>query len=191
VKASIFSISLALFVSTAQAESYVIDSSHTLPVFEVNHLGFSTQRGRFNETHGNLELDTKAHTGRVNLIIETKSIDMGSEKWDEHMRSKDFFNTQEFPTARFESEKFVFNGDQPVAAEGTLTLLGVSQPLHVKIERFHCGENPIVKKAVCAADIEALIKRSDFGMTRYLPGVGDDVHILMPVEALKTESTTP
>jgi polyisoprenoid-binding protein YceI len=190
VNLRLISLCLLLTAASAHADSFIIDSSHTLPVFEVNHLGFSTQRGRFNETRGTLELDRKTHTGRVSLTIETQSIDMGIAKWDEHMKSKDFFNTQEFPTARFEADKFVFDGDTPVAAEGVLTLLGVSRPLHVRIDHFHCGENPIVKKSVCAADIETSLKRSEFGMTKYLPGVGDDVRILVPVEAFKVEPTT-
>jgi len=186
----IFSLlSLSLSAVAANAETFIVDSSHTLPVFEVNHLGFSTQRGRFNETQGLIELDRKARTGHVTFKIATNSIDMGLTKWDEHMKSPDFFNSSQFPEVTFESSTFHFEGDVPVAAEGTLKLLGISHPLHVQIQNFACGENPIVKKPVCAANIEARLKRSDFGMTKYLPGISDDVRILVPVEAFRTDTT--
>lgn len=170
------------------AERFVIDSNHSLPVFEVNHLGFSTQRGRFNETRGSIELDRKAGTGRVEFTIVIDSIDMGSSKWDEHMKSPDFFNAKAFPEANFVSKSFTFKGENPVAAEGTLTLLGVSRPLKVKIENFTCGENSFVKKSLCAANIEATLKRSEFGMNRFLPAISDEVAIHLPIEAFREGS---
>ena len=181
-------LGLALSAGAANAETYIIDSSHTLPVFEVNHLGFSTQRGRFNETQGTIELDRKARTGRVTFKIGADSIDMGLAKWDEHMRSPDFFNTSHFPEVTFESSSFSFEGDVPVAAEGTLNLLGIRHPLHLQIQNFTCGENPIAKKPVCAANIEVRLKRSDFGMTQYLPGISDEVRVLVPVEAFRADA---
>lgn len=177
---------LGLTLSTAvYADSFIIDASHTLPVFEINHLSFSTQRGRFNETQGTIELDQKARQGEVRFKIAANSIDMGQPKWDEHMKSPDFFNTSQYPEIDYASKHFVFEGERPVAAEGTLTLLGISRPLRLTIHDFTCGENPMVKKPVCAANIEAHIKRSDFGMTKYLPAISDDVRIVVPIEAFR------
>ncbi|MEY4683755.1 MAG: hypothetical protein RLZ25_214 [Pseudomonadota bacterium] len=185
MKSRFMLVCLLLFTGACAAETFIIDSNHTLPVFEVNHLGFSTQRGRFNDTQGAIELDRKAHRGHVKFIIAANSIDMGLPKWDEHMQSPDFFNTLQFPEITFESSQFVFEGENPVAAEGTLNLLGISRPLRLAIQGFTCGENPIVKKPICAANIEAHLKRSDYGMTKYLPGISDEVRILIPVEAFR------
>jgi polyisoprenoid-binding protein YceI len=167
------------------ADTYTIDPNHTLPVFEVSHLGFSTQRGRFDRTAGKITLDREKKTGRVDLTIEADSIDMGQTKWNEHMKSADFFNAARFPTITYTSDKLIFEGDIPVAAEGALTLLGVEKPVKIAIKRFTCGINPIAKKPLCAADIEAALTRSDFGMTSYLPAVGDEVKVMVPVEAFK------
>lgn len=171
--------------STAAADSYTIDPNHTLPVFEVNHLGFTTQRGRFDKTSGRIQLDREKKTGAVDWAIEADSINMGQVKWNDHLKSADFFDVARYPTITYHSEKLSFKGDVPVAAEGTLTLLGVSKPVKVTIHRFTCGTNPMNQKELCAADIEATLKRSDFGMTKYLPGVGDEVKVLVPVEAYK------
>ncbi len=179
------SVLAAIASTSVMADSYTIDPNHTLPVFEVNHLGFSTQRGRFDKTAGKISLDRSKKTGAVDLTIEADSIDMGQAKWNDHMKSEDFFNVAKFPTITFKSDRFTFKEDKPVAAEGTLTLLGVSRPVTLAIHRFTCGENPINRKLLCAADIEASLKRSEFGMTKYLPGIGDEVKVLVPVEAYK------
>ncbi|OGS96080.1 MAG: hypothetical protein A3H31_01250 [Gallionellales bacterium RIFCSPLOWO2_02_FULL_57_47] len=167
------------------AESYTIDPAHTWPMFEVNHLGYSTQRGRFNKSSGKITLDTAAKKGSVELVIETASIDMGFDKWDEHMKSEDFFNVGLFPTMRFTSDKLVFDGDKVVAAEGYFTLLGVSKPLTLTVSNFRCAPHPMNKKQTCGADISVTIQRMQFGMSKFVPAVSDEVKISSPVEAIK------
>ncbi|RQW83653.1 MAG: polyisoprenoid-binding protein [Methylococcus sp.] len=166
-------------------ERFTIDPNHTLPMFEVSHLGFSTQIGRFDRTSGTIELDREKKTGTVRFSIAADSINMGQAKWDDHMKSADFFNAAKFPTITFNSDAIRYEGDKPVAAEGQLTLLGVTRPVSLKIERFTCGVNPIVKKDLCAADIVTTLKRSEFGMTKYVPGISDEVRVRVPVEAYK------
>jgi len=178
-------LTAGLSTSVLAADTYTIDSNHTLPLFEVSHLGFSTQRGRFDHATGKISLDPAGQKGSVELTIDAGSINMGQTQWNDHMKSADFFNVAQFPTITYQSEKIRFEGGKPVAAEGTLTLLGVSRPVSLKIQRFTCGENPIVKKSLCAADIETTLKRSEFGMIKYLPGISDQVHVLVPVEAFK------
>lgn len=169
----------------AAVERFEFDVKHTLPLFEVNHLGFSTQRGRFDRAEGQIELDTEARRGKVLFKIDANSINMGSEAWNEKMRSADFFDTQRFPVITFESEQLLYQGKTPVAAEGTLTLLGVKKPVHLDIRGFTCGVHPLLQKPLCAADIEARLQRSEFGMTRYLPQISDSVRVLVPVEAFQ------
>ena len=167
------------------ADNYTVDPRHTWPIFEVNHLGFSTQRGRFNNSSGKVTLDTAAKKGSVELVIETASVVMGFEKWDEHMKSDEFFNVAQFPTMRFASDKLVFDGDKVVAAEGSFTLLGVTKPMTLTVSNFRCAPHPMVKKPACGADITAILKRSEFGMTKFVPAVSDEVKITAPVEAIQ------
>ena len=167
------------------ADNYTIDSRHTWPVFEVNHMGFSTQRGRFNKSSGKITLDAATKKGSVDITIETASLDMGLDKWDEHMKSEDFFNAEFYPTIHFISDKLVFDGDKVVAAEGSFTLLGVTRPLTLTVSNFRCAPHPMLKKPACGADITATLKRSEFGMTKYVPAVSDEVKIFVPVEAVK------
>lgn len=172
-------------VSAYAADSYTIDPNHTFPVFEVNHLGYSVQHGRFNKSSGNITLDMAARSGSVDLTIETTSLDMGFPMWDEHMSADGFFNTAKFPTMTFKSNKLIFKDDKVVAAEGQFTLLGVTRPLTVSVSGFKCGDHPMNKKPMCGANIGGTIKRSDFGMTKYVPAISDEVQIRVPVEAYK------
>jgi polyisoprenoid-binding protein YceI len=183
---SVAVVSATLAASALAApESYTVDPRHTWPVFEINHFGFSTQRGRFNKSSGKILLDRAAKSGTVDLVIDTGSIDMGLEKWDEHMKSDEFFNVAKFPTMSFKSTKLVFDGDKVVGAEGEFTLLDVTKPVKLAVNGFHCAPNPVAKKDACGADISTTIKRSEFGMTKYLPNVGDIVKIMIPLEAFK------
>lgn len=165
------------------AESYTIDPRHSRPIFAVGHLGFSTQFGRFNDVRGSIRLDREAGTGSIDVTIEAASIDMGAEDWDEHMRGPDFFNTQEFPTIIYRAESVTFEAGVPVAVDGRLALLGQIRPVPLKVERFHCGLEVSTKKQKCGADVSFTVKRSDFGMKKYVPFVSDEVRVTMPIEA--------
>ena len=182
---TIFALSAVLAAPAFAADSYTIDPSHTFPVFEVNHLGFTNQRGRFNRSAGKITLDMAAKKGSVDLSIDTTSLDMGFDTWDKHLSADGFFNTEKFPAMTFNSDRLVFEGDKVVAAEGSFTLLGVTKPLRLAVSHFHCGPHPFTKKAMCGADVSATLKRSEFGMIKFLPAVSDEVKISSPVEAYK------
>jgi polyisoprenoid-binding protein YceI len=167
------------------AESYTIDPRHTFPTFEVNHFGWSTQRGRFDKSSGKIVLDRAAKTGTVDVTIDTASVDTGLDKLEEHLRSEDFFNVAKYPTMTFKGRKISFNGDVPASVEGELTLLGVTKPLTLMITRFFCAPNQFAKKDACGADVTGTIKRTDFGMTKLAPALGDDVRLIISVEAFK------
>ena len=187
MKKIITAVVLATSVSASAyaVDTYSIDPNHTFPVFEVNHLGFSTQHGRFDKTSGTITLGMAAKKGSVDLKIETTSLDMGLPLWNEHMSADGFFNTAKFPTITFKSNKLIFKDDKVVAAEGEFTMLGVTKPLTVTVNDFKCGDHPMLKKPMCGANISGTIKRSDFGMTKYVPAISDDIKIHVPVEAYK------
>jgi polyisoprenoid-binding protein YceI len=178
---------VAVFSSAALAapETYVIDSSHTLPRFSYNHLGYSTQLSRFDKTSGKIVLDRQAKTGSVEVTINTISVDTGSPLFNEHIQGADFLDTAKYPTATFSSNKLKFDGENLVAVDGTLTLKGISKPVTLTVTSFQCMPHPMLKKDACGANATVVVKRSDFNMGKYTPQVGDDVTIAIPVEAVK------
>jgi polyisoprenoid-binding protein YceI len=166
-------------------DSYVIDSRHTHPSYEINHFGWSTQRGRFDNVTGTITLDRAAKTGSVEVKIDASSVSTGVDKLDEHLKSEDFFNVGKYPTITFKATKIAFDGDVPASVPGQITILGVTKPATLTIERFGCGVHPMLKKDVCGAEASTTIKRSEFGMTKYVPALGDNVKLLINVEAFK------
>lgn len=179
----------ASFAALAAPETYVLDPHHTLPGFAINHLGMSTVRGMFEGTTGKVVLDRAAKTGSIELKIPTASVYTGYTKptgegrtRDDHLRSADFFNVAEFPDMTFKSTRIHFTGDKPDTIEGTLTLLGVTKPVTLKVDSFNCGPNPMSKQAMCGADVSGTIKRSDFGMKFGIPVIADEVHLAIAVE---------
>ena len=179
-------ISAAGLSATAfAADSYTLDSSHTFPRFEINHFGFSTHHGQFNKTAGKLVLDRAAKTGSIDITVQTASIGTGDPKLEEHLRSPDFFNVEKFPTMVYKAKTIKFNGNVPASAEGELTLLGVTRPLTLTISRVVCAPHPFYKKEDCGAEVSGTLKRSDFGMNKYVPAVGDEVTLRIQVEAIR------
>lgn len=176
---------LLMLAAPVQAANYTIDSTHTYPSFEINHGGFSTQRGFFGKTAGSITLDRQAHTGSANVKVEAASITTGMKLRDEVLRGEKFFNVAKYPDIVFASDSLKFDGDVPVSADGKLTLLGVTKPVTLTIRNFKCGQNVISKYDECGADIRTQFKRSDFGMTAYLSSVGDEVTLHIQVEAAK------
>jgi polyisoprenoid-binding protein YceI len=169
----------------AAPEVYTIDPSHTYPTFEVNHLGYSTQRGTFETTSGTVTLDMEKKTGAADIKIDTTSLRTGWEKRDAHLKGEDFFHTAKFPSMTFKGKDFKFSGDKLVSVAGELTLLGVSKPVTLQVSNFKCSPHPMSKKPACGADAMTTIKRSDFGMAAYVPAVSDEVTLRIQIEASK------
>lgn len=170
----------------AQSATYALDPTHTFVTFEVPHYGVTTNRGRFDKKTGTVTLDKAGKSGKVDLTIETGSINTGTEAFNKHLQSKDFFNSAEFPTARFVADKFVFNGDKVAEVTGTLTLLGKTNPVTLKASNFGCYQNPMLKVEVCGGDFETSIVRSQYGMNWGLNfGISDNVKLVIQVEGVK------
>jgi polyisoprenoid-binding protein YceI len=178
-------IGSTLSFSATAATSYTVDPRHTFPSFEINHLGFSIQRGRFNQTSGKVLLDPESATGYILISIETASISTGLAELEKHLRGKEFLDAERYPQIKFISDKLRFNKEQLVAADGILTLHGISKPVHLSVDHFYCGMNMIAMKNTCGANATTTIKRSDFGVDKYAPKLADEVHIAIQIEATK------
>ena len=176
----------------ANPENYTIDPTHSYAYFEVEHLGVSNQRGRFDRTTGKFTLDRVAKSGSVELNIETASVSTGDNlkgsrprTLDDHLKTADFFNVAEFPRMSFKSTGVKFAGDNPAEVAGTLTLLGITKPVTLKVERWVCKDNPMNKKPMCGGNASATLKRTDWGMKYGVPAIGDDVRLSFSVEGYK------
>ena len=171
--------------SHASAEDYSLDTSHTSVHFAVSHNDISYVRGRFAKLRGNVQYDAQARTGSMLISVQTNSIDTGNTAVDNVLRSEQFLDADRNPEVHFASDRFVFEESKLIAIEGRLTLHGVERPLRLEVRRFVCKEVPLglLRRFVCGGDFRAVLKRSDFGMTRFLPEVGDEVELEVSGEA--------
>ncbi|SMC26318.1 Polyisoprenoid-binding protein YceI [Andreprevotia lacus DSM 23236] len=179
---------LGAFVTAAQAApvTYAIDGSHTYSSFAINHFGFSTVVGRFDKTSGTVTLDAEKKTGAADITIDAASLNSGWPARDKHVKSADFLDVEKFPSITFKSDKFTFDGDKLSKVDGNLTIHGVTKPVTLTVGTFKCVDShPMMKKPWCGADATATIKRSDFGVSAYVPNVGDELKLTIEIEAGK------
>ncbi len=176
----------------AAADTYAVDPMHSSVNFTVDHLGLTNIYGRFNKFTGTFSVDKAAKTGSLDASVDTVSVDTNendkgsrARSRDEHLRSADFFNAAEFPKMTFKSSKVVFSGDNPTAVEGNLTLLGVTHPLTLNLERFKCNPAAGNAKERCGGVAVGKLKRSDFGMKRGVPNIGDEITLMLAFEGDK------
>ncbi|MTW12370.1 polyisoprenoid-binding protein [Pseudoduganella eburnea] len=178
---------LAVSAVASNAATYKIDPSHTYPSFEADHMGMSVWRGKFDKTSGTIEMDLAAKTGSMDITIDAGSIDFGMDKMNSHAKSPDMFNVEKFPTVTYKGKHFKFEGEKLVEVEGELTMLGVTKPVTLKVNKFKCMMHPRLKREVCGADASAEFKRTDFGLNYATPAFAPEVKLAIQVEAIKAE----
>lgn len=174
---------LASLASPAAAADYVVDPTHTYASFAIDHLGFSTQRGQFVRTSGQISYDEETRNGEVEIRIDASSLDTGFKLRDDVLRGADRFNVASFPDIIFRSRRFEFNEERLVAVDGVLIMLGEMHPLRLEITRFKCGLNLALRKRGCGADAHGTLRHSEYGMQTGLPFIGDEVRLYIQVEA--------
>jgi polyisoprenoid-binding protein YceI len=184
-RCGLVAVAAALAAGPAGAAEYAADPEHVVVHFAVSHFDVAYVRGRFGKIGAKIDFDPAGRTGRVIATVDADSVDTGIPALDGILRSPQFLDAAANPEVRFASERFVFDGDRLVAVEGRLWLHGVERPLRLEAERFTCKtvSAGILRRPICGGAFRASFKRSAFGMTRFLPDVGDEVRLDIDVEA--------
>jgi len=178
---------LAAVAGGSGAAEFEVDPGHLTVYFAVSHFDISFVRGRFGRIDAKAQYDPEARSGTVAVTVDAGSIDTGNATLDGVLRSPQFLDAGAYPEIRFVSERFVFDGNRLVSVDGRLWLHGILQPLRLNVDRFVCKDvrAGIVARHVCGGAFRATLKRSAFGMTQFLPDVGDDVELAIEVEATR------
>lgn len=132
-------------VLPAQAADYVIDTekAHAFIQFRVQHLGFSWLQGRFNDFSGTFSYDeSKPADAKVEVNIQTASIDTNFAERDKHLRDPRFLDVNKYPGASFVSTSFEAKADGTALLKGKFTLHGVTKPLTIEVEHIGAGNDP-------------------------------------------------
>jgi polyisoprenoid-binding protein YceI len=172
-------------VAMAESATYMIDPTHTFVTWEAKHFGTSTSHGRFDKKSGSITVDKTAKTGKAEITIDMKSMNTGVAPFDKHLSGDDFFAAEKFPEANFVSTGFKFEGDKVSEVAGNLTLKGKTNPVVLKATGYGCYDSPMLKREVCGGDFETSIVRSQYGVSYGLPGIPDNIRLVIQIEAIK------
>jgi len=173
----------------AQVEVYEFDKAHTQILFYADHLGFSRSQGEFHEYEGQFIFDrTKPENSKVDVVIKTSSIDMDLDRWDEHMKNKDFFDVENFPEMSFKSTAVEVTGENSANITGDLTILDITKPVVLQTTHNKSGVHPFNNKFIAGFSARTTIDRSEWGMKYGLPMMSPEVEIIIEVEGVKSET---
>ena len=163
------------------AGTYEVDGRHTQVNWQVNHFGFNDYFGLFGDVTGTLDIDpANLGAAKVDVTIPIASVATSSAGLTTHLQTPDFFDVAKFATARFVSTS-VFVDGQRATINGDLTMLGVTKPVELETRFEGAGANPMNKKATVGFHASTTIKRSEWGMTKYVPMVGDEVKLRISI----------
>lgn len=173
--------------SALSAGTYTEDNGHAYIQFSYDHQGYSRPVLRWSEFDATVTFDPEAlETSTLNVTIPAASIDSMVPAFDEHLKSADFFEVETYPTITFVSTSLDINPDGTGTITGNLTVKDITRPITFD------GKINKVGQARSGADMfgisgTGMMKRSDYGVGKYAPFVGDEVELVMEVEFLKAE----
>ncbi|PTQ90939.1 YceI family protein [Agitococcus lubricus] len=166
------------------AGSYVLEKTHASINAKVMHHGYAFYHFRFDKFDASYDYDPKDPTSaKVVVTVDTKSMNTGYAKADEKF-PVEFLAADKHPTATFKSTKITVTQANKGTMTGDLTLGGVTKPISLDVVFNGAGKDMwgAMRSGFSAT---TTIKRSEFGLTKYVPAIGDDVALAIEVEFVK------
>ena len=164
----------------AGATDYTLDPSRTHVTFEMRSMGI-LQRGEFRRTAGTVMLDSAEERGELDIVIDACSLRASNEATAKFVRGPSMLNTDLHPEIAYRAQRVVFAQGKPARIEGELTLLGVTRSIPLQVSSYDCDDESVPHER-CAIVATASVKRSAFGMTRYMLFASDDVKLAIQAE---------
>ena len=176
----------ALDPARVQAGNYTVENHHAQILWTANHFGFNDYFGIFGQPTGTLSLDPKdPNAAKLSVTIPIADVATSRADLTKHLMGTDFFDVAKYPTATFVSTSVTASGNE-AKITGDLTLLGVTKPIVLDAKFTGAGKNPFNMKETIGFHAKTKIKRSEWGMTRYIPLVSDDINIKISIAFEKT-----
>ena len=166
------------------ADAYKVDENHTQVLFSYSHFGMSHITGHFENVEGDFLFDAKDPTkSSIQVTVPIDTVSVGVKALDDELKSDMFFDAGQFPTATFQSTTVTSSGKDKLTVNGDLTIHGVTKPVSFDVTVNKVGTHPMRGVPAAGFDATATIKRSDFGVSKYVPNVSDEVTLHITMEA--------
>jgi len=165
------------------AGTYTIDNIHSNVILKSRHFGAGNVYGWFKEFEGKFVVGKEPAQSSVEVTVKTASVDTRVEKRDTHLKSPDFFNAAQFPTATFKSTRISKNGDGTWNIAGDFTMRGKTKSVTAKGVALGTGTNPM-KKQIAGFEAKLTINRHDFDVSFMRGAIGDDIEITIALEGM-------
>lgn len=165
------------------ARAFEVDSVHSMIVFRIKHMGVSYTYGMIHQPEGSYTLDfDNPENSSLEVTAKVENIDTGHDGRDKHLRSPDFFASRQFPEISFVATSFEKTGEGEMLVRGDLTLLGKTNPVETHLTWV--GQATGERGTKSGFEAEFKIKRSEFGMSKYLEqdALGDEVTLYVTIE---------
>ena len=163
-----------------EAGTYTLDPDHTQVEFGVMHLGFTPYYGRFSDASGKLVLSPhNPAESKLEVTIPAASISTTSDKLTGELKGADWLDAQKFPDITFRSTQVTPSGAGTAKVTGNLTLHGVTRPVTLDVKLVGSGTNPLDKHYTVGFSATGQISRSEFGVTKYVPLIGDELKLTL------------
>lgn len=182
-------LAAALALATASAfaapVTYKLDPNHTVVLASWSHFGFSHPSLNFGQVDGTLVYDAKnVGASSVQVTLPLAGLNSFVPDFDEHLRSGDFFEADKYPNATFKSTKVEAAGEGKLKVTGNLTIKDQIKPVVLNVTLNKAADHPMAKRAAIGFDAVSTIKRSDFGVGKFVPNVSDEVELRITTEAM-------
>ena len=179
-------------VAEVRAGQYELDPNHASLIWKLNHLGFSTFLGSFNDFEASLDFDPEdIENASLEVVIDTSSLDVDIPEFEEELRGDNWFDVEVHPQAVYRTTSFLEAVDEDTFIfAGDLTLLGNTAPVNLEVNFHGGGRNFLTRSYTVGFSGSARFNRSDFGLDRFTSfGVGDEIDLEIHVEFMDTGSS--
>jgi len=181
-------VSLVLALAAAPAfaapVSYKIDPTHTDVIATWNHFGYSNPSAHFGKAEGTIVYDAdNVAASSVEVTLPLSGLNSFTAAFDDHLRNSDFFDAEKFPSARFKSTRVESAGAGKLKVTGDLTIKDITRPVVLDVTLNGSSEHPMKKVPAIGFDATTTLSRTEFGVGKYAPAVGDEVQIRITTEA--------
>lgn len=173
-------------ITMAESRDYGFDKVHSQVIFQVSHLGFSQSEGEFHDVRGSFSFNPETWAeSECDVRIGVASLDMDDTRWEKKMLGKDWFHVDQFPEMRFVCERFEQISEHQGKLRGQLTIRDISHPVTLEVTFNRAAIHKFSLKYIAGFSASGQIRRSDFGMLKYLPDIGDNITIQLEIEGIR------